>query len=109
MVCLEADGSAMYTLQALWTQARESLNVTTVILANRSYAILQGEMKNVGVETPGLIGRDMMSLDRPALGWVDLAKGMGVEAAATDDAQEFARLLAHGIATPGPYLIEALL
>jgi len=109
VVCLEADGSAMYTLQALWTQARESLNVTTVILANRSYAILQGEMRNVGVETPGPIGRDMMSLDRPALGWVDLARGMGVEAVATDDAQEFARLLAHGIATPGPYLIEALL
>jgi acetolactate synthase-1/2/3 large subunit len=49
----------------------------------------------------------MMSLDHPALGWTDLARGLGVEAASTDDAQEFARLLAHGIATPGPFLIEA--
>ncbi len=109
VVCLEADGSAMYTLQALWTQAREGLNITTVILANHSYAILQGEMRNVGVEQPGPIGHDMMSLDRPALGWVDLAKGMGVEAASTDDAEEFSRLLARGINTPGPFLIEALL
>jgi acetolactate synthase-1/2/3 large subunit len=109
VVCLEADGSAMYTLQALWTQAREGLNVTTVILSNRSYAILQGEMRNVGVEQPGPVGRDMMSLDNPALGWIDLAKGLGVEAAATDDAQEFSRLLAHGLATPGPFLIEARL
>ncbi len=109
VVCLEADGSAMYTLQALWTQAREGLNVTTVILSNRSYAILQGEMRNVGVEQPGPVGRDMMSLDRPALDWPALAKGLGVEAVATDDAGQFARLLAHGLATPGPFLIEAVL
>ncbi|MEM7025906.1 MAG: thiamine pyrophosphate-dependent enzyme, partial [Pseudomonadota bacterium] len=109
VVSLEADGSAMYTLQALWTQARENLDVTTVILSNRSYAILQGEMKGVGVETPGPVGRDMMSLDRPALGWVDLAKGMGVDAATTDDAAEFTRLLTHGLTTPGPFLIEARL
>jgi acetolactate synthase-1/2/3 large subunit len=108
VLCLEADGSAMYTLQALWTQAREGLNVTTVILSNRSYAILQHEMRNVGVE-PGPVGRDMMSLDRPALDWPALARGMGVEAAATDDAEQFTRLLAHGLATPGPFLIEALL
>jgi acetolactate synthase-1/2/3 large subunit len=109
VVCLQADGSAMYTLQALWTQARESLNATTVILSNQSYAILQGEMKSVGVERPGPIGRDMMTLDRPVLDWRALAKGMGVEAAVTDDAQEFARLLEQGIATPGPFLIEALI
>jgi acetolactate synthase-1/2/3 large subunit len=66
-------------------------------------------MRNVGVEQPGPIGRDMMSLDRPALDWPALAKGMGVEAAATDDAGQFARLLAHGLATPGPFLIEAVL
>jgi acetolactate synthase I/II/III large subunit len=80
-----------------------------VILSNRSYAILMGEMRNVGVEEPGPIGRDMMSLDRPALDWPALARGMGVEAAATDDAGQFARLLAHGLATPGPFLIEARL
>ncbi|HEX5078254.1 MAG TPA: acetolactate synthase large subunit, partial [Geminicoccaceae bacterium] len=109
VVSLEADGSAMYTLQALWTQAREGLNVTTVILSNRSYAILLGEMRNVGVEQPGPVGRDMMTLDRPALDWPALARGLGVEAVATDDAQEFTRLLARGIATPGPFLIEAVL
>jgi acetolactate synthase I/II/III large subunit len=109
VICLEADGSAMYTLQALWTQAREGLNVTTVILSNRSYAILLGEMRNVGVEQPGPVGRDMMTLDRPAFDWPALAKGLGVEAAATDDAEQFSRLLAQGIATPGPFLIEALL
>jgi acetolactate synthase-1/2/3 large subunit len=109
VVCLEADGSAMYTLQALWTQAREGLNVTTVILSNHSYAILLGEMRNVGVEQPGPIGRDMMTLDRPALDWPSLARGLGVEAAATDDAEQFTRLLAQGLATPGPFLIEAVL
>jgi acetolactate synthase-1/2/3 large subunit len=62
-----------------------------------------------GSSSRGPIGHSMMSLDNPALGWTDLARGLGVEAAATDDAQEFARLLAHGLATPGPFLIEALL
>jgi acetolactate synthase I/II/III large subunit len=107
VIALEADGSAMYTLQALWTQAREGLDVTTVILSNRSYAILQGEMRNVGVERPGPTGRDMMELDRPALDWPALARGMGVEAAATADAGEFARLLERGLQASGPFLIEA--
>ena len=109
VISLEADGSAMYTLQALWTQAREGLDVTTVILSNRSYAILQGEMRNVGVEHPGRTARDMMELDRPALDWPALARGLGVEAAATDDAGELARLLEGSLRTPGPFLIEARL
>jgi acetolactate synthase-1/2/3 large subunit len=109
VVSLEADGSAMYTVQALWSQARESLDVTTVILSNRSYAILQGEMSNVGVERPGATARDMMELDRPALDWPALARGMGVEAASTDDAGEFVRLLEGSLRTPGPFLIEARL
>ncbi len=102
VVCLEADGSAMYTLQALWTQAREGLNVTTVILSNRSYAILLGEMRNVGVEQPGPVGRDMMTLDRPALDWPSLARGMGVEAAATDDAEQFRQPARAGARDAGP-------
>jgi acetolactate synthase I/II/III large subunit len=109
VISLEADGSAMYTLQALWTQAREGLDVTTVILSNRSYAILQGEMKNVGVERPGPTGRDMMELDRPPLDWPALARGAGIEAASTDDAAEFGRLLERSLRTPGPFLIEARL
>jgi len=109
VVSLQADGSAMYTIQALWTQAREGLDVTTVILSNRAYAILQGEMANVGVSDPGPTGRNMMSLDNPPLDWVSLAKGMGIEAVVTDDAADFTRMLGRGIATPGPFLIEALI
>ncbi|MEZ5930386.1 MAG: acetolactate synthase large subunit [Alphaproteobacteria bacterium] len=107
VVSLQADGSAMYTIQALWTQAREGLDVTTVILSNRAYAILQGEMTNVGVAKPGPTGSSMMSLDDPPLDWVALAKGMGIDAVVTDDGVDFARALGQGIATPGPFLIEA--
>ena len=107
VVSLQADGSAMYTIQALWTQAREGLDVTTVILSNRAYAILQGEMTKVGVANPGPTGRSMMSLDDPPLDWVALAKGMGIEAVVTDEALDFSRALGRGIATPGPFLIEA--
>jgi acetolactate synthase-1/2/3 large subunit len=107
VLSLQADGSAMYTIQALWTQARERLDVTTVILSNRAYAILQGEMAKVGVAEPGRTGRDMMSLDNPPLDWVALANGMGIEARATDDAETFTRLLGEGLAAPGPFLIEA--
>lgn len=109
VLSLQADGSAMYTLQALWTQAREGLDVTTVILSNRAYAILQGEMANVGVVNPGPTGRRMMSLDDPPLDWVALARGMGIEAIATDDSTDFCRALGDGLATPGPFLIEACL
>ncbi|MEM9441275.1 MAG: thiamine pyrophosphate-dependent enzyme, partial [Pseudomonadota bacterium] len=98
-----------YTVQALWTQAREGLDVTTVILSNRAYAILQGEMAKVGVADPGPTGRRMMSLDDPPLDWVALAKGMGIGAIATDDAAAFCRALGEGLATPGPFLIEAQL
>ncbi|MGI9418493.1 MAG: acetolactate synthase large subunit [Geminicoccaceae bacterium] len=107
VVSLQADGSAMYTIQSLWTQARENLDVTTVILSNRAYAILQGEMTNVGVANPGPTGRSMMSLDDPPLDWPALAKGMGIDAVAASDGADFARALGRGIATPGPFLIEA--
>ena len=81
VICLQADGSsAMYTVQALWTQAREGLDVTTVLLDNRSYAILKHELANVGAGDAGRRALDMMELDRPALDWVDLARGMGIEA-----------------------------
>ncbi|HEY1260544.1 MAG TPA: acetolactate synthase large subunit, partial [Stellaceae bacterium] len=81
VVCLEGDGSGMYTLQALWTQAREGLDVTTLLFSNRSYAILKGELANVGAGNPGRKALDMLDLDRPDLDWVSLAKGMGVPGA----------------------------
>ena len=105
---LQADGSGMYTLQSLWTQAREGLDVTTVILANRAYAILQGEMRNVGA-TPGQKARDMLTLDRPDLDWVSLAKGMGVNGERVDTAEALCAAMERGLATPGPYLVEACL
>lgn len=108
VICLEGDGSGMYTLQGLWTMARENLNVTIVIFANRSYAILRHELTNVGAANPGRKAIDMLTLDRPVLDWVDMARGMGVEAAKAETAEELDRLLAHGVSTPGPFLIEAI-
>jgi len=109
VLCLEADGSGMYTLQALWTQAREGLDVTTVVFANRTYAILRGELANVGAGTPGRKAVDMLDIGRPDLDWVALARGMGVEATRATTAEEFNRQFAAALATRGPSLIEAVL
>jgi len=109
VVCLEADGSAMYTLQALWTQAREGLDVTTVVLANRSYAILQVEMARMGFGAPGPRARDMLEIARPALDFVQLSQGMGVPATRATSADELYRQLASALAARGPHLIEAVI
>jgi acetolactate synthase-1/2/3 large subunit len=109
VTCLEADGSAMYTVQALWTQAREGLDVTTVILANRAYAILGFELARVGAPTGGPVARDLFGLDRPDLGFIELAQGMGVPARRAQDAPQLAQALREALAEPGPHLIEALL
>src|SRR5918995_1713213 len=106
VICVQADGSAMYTVQALWTQAREGLDVTTVVLDNRSYAILKGELANVGAGTTGRKALDMMELDRPTLDWVDLAHGMGVEGGRAKTMEELERQLAAGLSSEGPYLID---
>ncbi len=108
VVALQADGSGMYTLQALWTQARERLDVTTVVLSNRKYAILLHELAAVNA-APGATVRDMMHLDRPALDWVALAAGMGVEAARADDMARFADLFGQALRRRGPFLIELVL
>lgn len=107
VVVLQADGSGMYTLQALWTQARERLDVVSIILSNRSYAILHGELRNVGVESPGEKARGMVSLRDPDLDWCALARGMGVEAGVATTTEEFDALFTQAIARPGPFLIEA--
>jgi len=106
---LQADGSALYTLQALWTQARENLPITTVVLANRAYAILKGEMSNVGAGQIGPRARDLMELERPTPDWVALAAGLGVEAARAGDAGALDRLLEAALSRTGPFLIEAVL
>src|SRR5215213_7667382 len=109
VVCLQADGSAMYTVQALWTQAREDLDVTTIILNNRSYAILKRELANVGAGDAGRSALDMMELDRPALDWVDLARGMGVEGGRAKTMEELERQLAAGLRSESPYLVDLVL
>jgi acetolactate synthase-1/2/3 large subunit len=106
---LEGDGSGMYTLQALWTMARENLDVTVLIFANRAYRILQGEFKNVGAGSPGHRARDMLTLDRPDPDWVALAHGYGVEASRATTLEELARELKRGFSTPGPYLVELVI
>jgi len=108
VVNLQADGSAMYTVQALWTQARERLDVTTVILSNRKYQILLGELANVGAN-PGRTALEMMDLGNPDLNWAKMAEGMGVEAARADTADRFADLLAASLVRSGPFLIELMI
>lgn len=106
VIALEGDGSAMYTVQSLWTMAREGLDITVLVFANRTYRILQGELRNVGVQNPGPRAVDMLTLDRPALSWVEMARGMGVEACRVSDARALATALEAGLASEGPYLIE---
>ena len=109
VVCLHGDGGAMYTLQALWTQAREQLDVTTVIFANRSYAILNIELLRVGVPAAGPNAAAMFDIGNPELNWVQLAGGMGVEATRVTTLAEFGAAFAAAMATRGPRLIEVML
>jgi acetolactate synthase I/II/III large subunit len=109
IVCLEADGSAMYTLQALWTQAREGLNVATLLFSNRAYAILKTELANVGAGNVGRKALDMLDLGRPDLDWVALARGMGVPAARVASMEEFNRSFPEALRAKGPSLVEIVL
>jgi acetolactate synthase I/II/III large subunit len=109
VLCLEADGSAMYNLQALWTMAREGLDVTTVVLNNQSYAILNLELNRVGAEPPGPKAMEMLDLRRPDLDFVALAHGMGVPATRAETAEDFTSQLERALAEPGPRLVEAVL
>ncbi len=109
VVCLEADGSGMYSLQALWTMARERLNVTTVIFANSRYRILDVEMRRTEAGPVGERAEAMIDLRRPALDWVALASGLGVQAARAQSAHEFADLFSAAMCEDGPFVIEAVL
>lgn len=105
VISLQADGAAMYTLQALWTQAHERLDVTTIIFANRKYAILLQEFANVGAKI-GEAAKALTDLTNPDLDWIKLAGGMGVEAATAHDCEQFADLLSSSFRRRGPFLIE---
>ncbi len=109
VLCLSADGSGMYTAQALWTMARAGLNITTVIFANREYAVLKREFASFGLGDPGTRARDMFEIGRPDLDWVSLAKGMGVPGTRVASMEEFGKALREGFAGDGPKLIEAKL
>lgn len=107
--CLEGDGSAMYTVQSLWTMAREQLDVVNIIFANRSYAILNIEFERVGVGAPGPRALSMLDMSNPALRWVDMARAMGVAADRVETAEDFERVLRGAVANRGPHLIEVVL
>jgi acetolactate synthase-1/2/3 large subunit len=108
--CLEADGSAMYTISALWTHAREHLDVTTIVFNNAAYAILRLELANVGATAPaaGSPARRLLDLGDPRLDFVSIATGMGVPAVRVTTAEELADALRRAAAEPGPHLVEAL-
>ncbi len=109
VICLESDGSAMYTISALWTQAREGLDVTTVLFANRAYGILNFELHRVGAEGSGRRAADLFDLSRPTLQFATLAQGMGVPSCRATSVAELHVGLARALAEPGPHLIEVVL
>jgi len=105
VVCLQADGAGMYSLQALWTQAREKLDVINVVFANRRYAILQGELAAVGAQ-PGPASKELFDLARPEIRWTKLAEGMGVEAVRVETLEAFTDAFTSARGRRGPFLIE---
>jgi acetolactate synthase-1/2/3 large subunit len=107
--CMVGDGSAMYTIQSLWTQAREGLPVTTIIFANNSYAILKAEYANMGAGTPGPQALAMIDIDRPTIDWVAMARSMGVPGVSVDNAEDFHRAMTRSTEADGPVLIEVKL
>lgn len=109
VIALQADGSAMYTPQALWTMVREQLDVTVILLNNSSYAILNIEMERVGVANPSAKAKSLLDLSNPTIDWVQLAKGMGMAGCKVETVSEFDEAMAAAMTTPGPRLIEVIL
>ena len=105
VLCLSGDGSAMYTLQSLWTMAREVLDICTIIFANDTYRILHGELENVGATKPGRNVARMFDMVDPTLDWVALARGHGVSAIRVETAEAFNAAFAEAMAAKGPRLI----
>jgi acetolactate synthase-1/2/3 large subunit len=109
VLCLSADGSGMYTAQALWTMVRMGLNITTVIFANQEYAVLKREFGSFGLGDLGPRARDLFEIGRPDLDWLSLAKGMGMPGTCAASTEEFARALREGFESEGPRLIAVRL
>ena len=109
VIALQADGSGLYTLQALWTQAREGLDVTTLICSNRRYRILQIELSRAGIAKPGANARGLTDLSQPEIDWVALGRSLGVPSVRAESAADLTRELGPAISEPGPRLIEMVL
>jgi acetolactate synthase-1/2/3 large subunit len=109
VIALEADGSALYTIQSLWTMAREQLDVTVVIFNNRAYGILNTEFARLGVQAVGPRAKTQLELGNPDLDFVELSNGLGVSSRRVDTAEQLAGALDEAIAEPGPHLIEAVI
>ena len=109
VIDLQADGSALYTVQGLWTQAQEGLNVTTLICSNRSYRILQIELHRAGISSYGSNTKRLTELKNPVIDWVKVAQGFGVPSVTVATAEELSREIGKALAEPGPHLIEMLL
>lgn len=109
VVLLQADGSGMFTLQALWTHAREQLDVISIVFSNREYAILYNELRQVGVESPGENAKRMLDLDNPAFDWTAMATAAGVESAKVSTTGQFIDVFKTALKRKGPFVIEALI
>jgi acetolactate synthase-1/2/3 large subunit len=109
VIALQADGSGLYTVQALWTLAREGLDATVVVCANRAYRILRFEIGRAGIAEPGPAAVSLTNLGRPAVDWTALARGFGVPASRAETPAQLSDALARSLATPGPSLVEAIL
>ncbi len=109
VINFQSDGCGAYSVQAFWTQARESLDVVTIIGSNRSYNILNVELLRAGIGRPGPIARSMAGLDKPFLDWVKIAEGFGVPSVAVDTAENLACEFERALAAKGPCLIEAIM
>jgi acetolactate synthase-1/2/3 large subunit len=108
VVALIGDGTAMYTNQALWTMAREQLNITSIIFNNQSYSVLNIELERVGAEEVGPKAKSQLDLNGPVLNFAQLAQGMGVHGVRVTTAEEFNKALEYALSHPGPHLIEAM-
>lgn len=107
VINMEGDGSSMYTIQALWTQARERLDIVTVIFANRGYQVLKAELLGVGAKDWGMRAESMLSIANPDISWAQLGRSMGVESEVATTCEELVKLLRYAVSRPGPFLIEA--
>jgi acetolactate synthase-1/2/3 large subunit len=109
VLCVEGDGSALYSIPALWTMAREKLDVTVLVIANRSYAILKHEYARVRAEGMGPAAEAMMSIGNPDIDFAAAAQGFGMDACRVETAEALTAALAAAFSTPGPHLIEAVM